>query len=287
MTCGTTLPASRHLLAFPKRDKDGGGYFSLYLDLAPDSLPPGGQDCFDAENNSWVFEEFLPLSQVWGYLDDCRLTIIVDIDISLENPVNIIEPSLRFNQSDDASVSSSQADQVSRQVEQQTENPSNQDSDVALQEIQPVKETTDVNGFEVLSSQVESVKRIFERYPDIAVEFNAKNQHLRNACMNFLLSLIETLCQSLEKLSNEDLVEADIALTYLKDAGFKVEWLEKKLDQIKNKKEKEKSCLARLQEMDETLLKLKQMCSEVQTLAEEEKADLSAIRTALSFDALV
>lgn len=137
------------------------------------------------------------------------------------------------------------------------------------------------------NSQVESVKLIFERHPDIAVEFNAKNQHLRNACLSFLLSLVETLCQSLEKLSSEDLVEADIALTYLKDAGFKVDWMEKKLDQLKDKKEKEKSCLARLQEIEENLQKLKQKCSELDVLAEEEKADLSTTRTALSFDDIV
>lgn len=136
-------------------------------------------------------------------------------------------------------------------------------------------------------SQVESVKRIFERHPDIAEEFYAKNQHLRNACMTFLLSLVETLCQSLEKLSNEDLVEADIALTYLKDAGFKVDWLEKKLDQLKDKKEKEKSCLARLQEIEEHLQKLKQKCSQLDALADDEKTDLSATRTALSFDDIV
>ncbi|KAG7561318.1 MATH/TRAF domain, partial [Arabidopsis thaliana x Arabidopsis arenosa] len=110
----------------------------------------------------------------------------------------------------------------------------------------------DVNGFHVLPSQVsknlydmtsfhlqiQSVRRIFEIYPEIAVEFRAKNQHLRTTFMNFLLSLIETLYQPLEWLSNEDLVEADIALTYLKDSGFKVDWLEKKMDQVKEKKEK-------------------------------------------------
>lgn len=96
-----------------------------------------------------------------------------------------------------------------------------------------------------------------------------------------------TLCQSLEKLSNEDLVEADIALTYSKDTGFKVDWVENKLDQLKEKKEKEQLGLAQLQEMEETILKWKEHCSALQTLAEEEKADLSAIRTALSFDDLV
>lgn len=118
-----------------------------------------GKGCFDAENNIWGFEEFLPLSKLWRYLDDYKLTIIAELDVIPaivlpEEPVIIIEPSLRCNQADDASVSRSRVDQVSCQVEQKPENPSNQDSDNALKEIQPVKETIDVNGFEVLSCQV-------------------------------------------------------------------------------------------------------------------------------------
>ncbi|KAF3560376.1 hypothetical protein F2Q69_00014802 [Brassica cretica] len=148
-------------------------------------------------------------------------------------------------------------------------------------------ESMDVNGFQVLPSQVESVRLIFKRHPDIAVEFRAKNRHLRNACMDFLLSLIETMCQSLEDLSNEDLVEADIALTYLKDAGFKVDWLEKKLDIVKDKKEKEQSSLARLQEMEDSLLKLKQHCSDLDALVEKEHEELSDTRTPMSFDDVV
>ncbi|VVB06141.1 unnamed protein product [Arabis nemorensis] len=67
----------------------------------------------------------------------------------------------------------------------------------------------------------------------MGLEFRAKNQHLRTACMNVLLSLIETLCQSPQELSEEDLVEADNALAYMKDAGFKVDWLKKKLEEVK------------------------------------------------------
>ncbi|CAA7060693.1 unnamed protein product [Microthlaspi erraticum] len=154
-------------------------------------------------------------------------------------------------------------------------------------EASSVKESIDVNGFHVLPSQVESVRQIFERHPDIAEEFRAKNQYLKKACMNFLLSLIETLCQSLEELSTEDLVEADVALTYLKDAGFKVDWLEKKLDQVKVKKAKEQFCLARLQEMEDSLLKLKEKFSDLDALLEKEETELSATRTPLSFDDVV
>ncbi|KAF8053015.1 hypothetical protein N665_1476s0008 [Sinapis alba] len=127
---------------------------------------------------------------------------------------------------------------------------------------------------------VQSVRLIFERHPDTAVEFCAKNQHLRTTFMNFLLSLIETLYQPLQELSSEDLVEADIALTYLKDVGFKVDWLEKKLDQLKETKEKEKVCEARVQEMEAQLYDLKHKF-------EIAKAELSVTRAPLSFDDFV
>ncbi|CAH8343295.1 unnamed protein product [Eruca vesicaria subsp. sativa] len=58
----------------------------------------------------------------------------------------------------------------------------------------------EVNGFHVLPSQVkslyiiglsqvQSVSLIFETHPDTAIEFRAKNQHVRTTFMNFLLSL--------------------------------------------------------------------------------------------------
>ncbi|KAF2607663.1 hypothetical protein F2Q68_00045068 [Brassica cretica] len=115
------------------------------------------------------------------------------------------------------------------------------------------------------------------------VRLRAKNQLLRNSCMNSLLSLIETLCQPLEDLSNEDLIGAEIALTYVKDSGFSVDWLEKKLDQVKEMKEKEVSGLAILQVTEDKLLKLKQKCAELEALAEEQKAESSATITPLSF----
>lgn len=125
-----------------------------------------------------------------------------------------------------------------------------------------------------LESQAESVRRILERHPDISVEFRGKNQQLRNACMNFLLSLIETMCQSLEELSNEDLVEADVALTYLRDAGFKVDWLEKKLEEVKEKKKEEQIGETRMQEMKV----FKQKCSDIEALMEREKSKLLVTR---------
>uniref|UniRef100_A0A0D3BX25 MATH domain-containing protein n=1 Tax=Brassica oleracea var. oleracea TaxID=109376 RepID=A0A0D3BX25_BRAOL len=132
---------------------------------------------------------------------------------------------------------------------------------VLLKEASAVVESLDVNGFQVFPSQVESVRRIFERHPDISVGFRSKNQHLRNACMDSLLD---------------------------------VDWLEKNLEQVKEKKEKELSGLAMLQETEEKLLKQKQKCAEMEALANEmeaivneQKAELSVTRTPLSFDDVV
>lgn len=98
--------------------------------------------------------------------------------------------------------------------------------------------------------------------------------------MNFLLSLIETLYQPLEWLSNEDLVEADIAVTYMEDVGFKLDWVEKKLNQLKEKKEKELSCEARVKEIEAQLHDLNHKF-------ETEKTELLATRAPLSFHDIV
>lgn len=56
--------------------------------------------------------------------------------------------------------------------------------------------------------------------------------------MNVLLSLTQTLCQTPQELSIDDLSEAEKALVYMKYSGLEVDWLEKKLEEVKeNKKE--------------------------------------------------
>ncbi|CAA7060692.1 unnamed protein product [Microthlaspi erraticum] len=116
-------------------------------------------------------------------------------------------------------------------------------SDVA-DESTPQRKLVEDNGFYVLPSQVQSVRFIFERQPDVVEAFRSKNQHLRTTYMNFLLGFNEALYQPIQEISNEDLVEADKAISYFKDVGFKVDWLEKKLEQVKENKEKELSCEA-------------------------------------------
>ncbi|OAP02082.1 hypothetical protein AXX17_AT3G38610 [Arabidopsis thaliana] len=145
------------------------------------------------------------------------------------------------------------------------------------------KETSsvDVNGFLVLPSQVESAKRIFERHSDMALEFRAKNQYVRTSCMNVLLSLIDTLCQSLQDFSIDDLGQAERALTYLKDSDFKVDWLERKLEEVKEKKIEEQIGKTGMQELEEDLKVLKQKCSDIEALLEKENQKCSDIKALL------
>ncbi|RID54466.1 hypothetical protein BRARA_G01789 [Brassica rapa] len=84
-------------------------------------------------------------------------------------------------------------------------------------------------------NQVESVSSI----QDCVVEFRARNQHLKTACTNVLLSLTQTLCQTPQELSVDDLVEAGKTLAYMKDSGLEVEWLVKKLNEVKAKKQEQ------------------------------------------------
>ncbi|CAF2173154.1 unnamed protein product [Brassica napus] len=153
-----------------------------------------------------------------------------------------------------------------------------------LTEIQPAN----VNGFDVYSSQqVESVSLIFRRHPDLASGFRPKNRQIRRAYMNELLSLIEMMCQSPEKLSEDDLSNAVDTLSDLIDVGFKLDWLKVKLGEVSEKKKKEKGSEARLRTMEEQLKKLKLMFLDLQTQLQKEKAEALAARTSLSFSDVV
>lgn len=119
-------------------------------------------------------------------------------------------------------------------------------------------------------SQVKSVNRLFERHPDIASKFCIKNQSLKTAYMNVLLSLTETLHQSPMEISKDDLSDAKTTLAYMKNVGFKVDWLENKLDELFMKQKKTGEI--RLQKIEEEFNKLKYKCSILEALLKKEKA---------------
>lgn len=131
------------------------------------------------------------------------------------------------------------------------------------------------------------MKCIFERHPDFASNFRPKNRHLKSTYMNVLLGLIKTLCQLPEELSDDDLDEASVAVSYVENGGFKLDWLEKMPVEVKEKKKKVETGKARLQETEEELQKLNKKCLELKAFLEKENADVSEANVPLSFDDVV
>ncbi|KFK35076.1 hypothetical protein AALP_AA5G232100 [Arabis alpina] len=101
-----------------------------------------------------------------------------------------------------------------------------------------VTEFMNVNGFELLPSQAKFMSRVLTRHPKIASEFRPMNPTLRTSYMSFLLGIIETMCHSPQNLSKDDTASAYAAVKCLTEAGFKLDWLEDKLDEVYEIKEK-------------------------------------------------
>ncbi|CAF2059389.1 unnamed protein product [Brassica napus] len=146
--------------------------------------------------------------------------------------------------------------------------------DVA-EETSTMTETIDVNGFQLLPSQT----------PEIASEFHTENPNLRTGYMSLLLSLIETLRQPPHEILTTDLDKAYAALGSLTNAGFKLDWLDKKLVEMSEKKEKEEAGESQMREIEEELKGLKQKCSDLEVqLQKQKKSEVSAAKATISFD---
>ncbi|KAL0714722.1 hypothetical protein Bca4012_021701 [Brassica carinata] len=135
--------------------------------------------------------------------------------------------------------------------------------------------------------EVASVRCIFEKHPDFASTVRSNNHHLKSTYINVILGLIETLCQLPEKLCDDDLDEASAAVSYLTLVGFKVDWLEEKLEEVKGNKKKVNTGKAQLEHMEEEFKILNKKCLELKDLVEKQNADVSAANVALSFDDVV
>nr|ADE43107.1 restricted tev movement 3 [Arabidopsis thaliana] len=155
------------------------------------------------------------------------------------------------------------------------------------EETSTITETVDVNGFQLLPSQAKSVSRMFEKHPELASDLRPKNPNLRTGYMSLLLSLIETPSQLPQQMSKDDLLDAYDALGSMRDAGFKLDWLEKKLYEVSEKKENEEASETGLKEMEEELKDMKQKCLEMEALVEKEKAKVSTAKAPISFDDIV
>ncbi|XP_056857883.1 MATH domain and coiled-coil domain-containing protein At2g05410-like [Raphanus sativus] len=256
------------LKAYPKGDNKA-YHFSLYLGVADSEYLPLGwrrhakfsltvvnqfteklsqlgetQQWFDKTNPVWGFSEMISLDELHD-----KEGFLVNGEVKIVVKVDVLEVQGKVDVSEESS---------------------------------PVMETIDVNGFQVLPWQVESVNRMFEKHQDIASNFRPKNPYLKTAYMNVLLSLTQTICHSPWEISNDDLAEEYAALSYLTAEGFQLDWLGKKLDEVKEKKQKEKACLAQLQELEEELKPLKRKYSEMEAQMDKVKAELSAAKYPVS-----
>ncbi|CAH2063688.1 unnamed protein product [Thlaspi arvense] len=147
-----------------------------------------------------------------------------------------------------------------------------------------ITEAMDVNEFQLLPSQGKSVRLVFKRHPEIASGFLPKNPVLRTGYMSFLLSLIGTMCQAPHELSKDDISSVYGALEFMTEAGFNLDWLEEKVDELSENKEIGET---RLQAMEEELKGLKLRCSDMEALVEMEKARVSSAKSPLTFDDVV
>ncbi|KAG7574634.1 MATH/TRAF domain [Arabidopsis suecica] len=115
------------------------------------------------------------------------------------------------------------------------------------------KEMVDFKGFHVLYTQLSSVSLIFAEHPDIAVDFRPKSKLVKTAYMNVLLSLIETLNKPPQILLDTELRDTHSNLSELTEAGFKLGWLWKKLDEVSMKRKKEDAGWFRVQQSKEAV----------------------------------
>ncbi|CAH2079104.1 unnamed protein product, partial [Thlaspi arvense] len=269
-----------HLLAYPKGNKID--YLSLFLEVADHgSLPCGwrrhvlfrlsivnqkskklsqlqvAKHWFDQKSPNFGFTTMIPLAELHanggGFLVNGQVKIVAEIDVLEIKDEDEPQPMKKIKLEDDT---------------------------------QQLKESNEavINGLEILQSQIEFVRSLFQKHPDVALEFRSKNSHLRTGYMNVLLSLTKKLCKSPRELSNDDISDVGAALVYMTEAGFKLDWLEKKLDEVKEKKKTEEACLAQLQEMEEELKPLKQKFVELKARMDKKKAELLEARTPLSLD---
>ncbi|XP_023640454.1 MATH domain and coiled-coil domain-containing protein At2g42480 [Capsella rubella] len=118
------------------------------------------------------------------------------------------------------------------------------------------KETLDINGFQVFASQAASARKIFTEHPDFADDFKPKNQVVKTEYMNVLLNLIETLNKPSQNHSETELSNAHMELSELMEQGFKLDWLQSKLDEVSLQRKKAD---ADVQKLDERVKNLELM----------------------------
>ncbi|KAL9843910.1 putative MATH/TRAF domain-containing protein [Arabidopsis thaliana] len=149
------------------------------------------------------------------------------------------------------------------------------------------KEMFEIKGFEVPSSQVVSVSQLFMKHPDIATGFKLNGKGLKTAYMSLLLSLIETLRRPPLSFSDIELSKANSTLRELTEAGFKLDWLKKKLEEVSLKRKNAVDDGSRVKQVEERIKILKVTLSDLKDELQFEKTRSAAANQPLSFDDIV
>uniref|UniRef100_A0A0D3B6C9 MATH domain-containing protein n=1 Tax=Brassica oleracea var. oleracea TaxID=109376 RepID=A0A0D3B6C9_BRAOL len=132
-----------------------------------------------------------------------------------------------------------------------------------------------------------AVHKIFEKHPNIAIDFKPKDKGVKAAYMNLLLSLIETLRKPLRSFSETELSDAESQLNELTEAGFKLDWLKTRFEEIYLERKNADADKSRAQEVEERIKNLELTLSDLKVELEKEKAKSAADATLLSFDEIV
>ncbi|CAA7046665.1 unnamed protein product [Microthlaspi erraticum] len=119
-------------------------------------------------------------------------------------------------------------------------------------------ETLDFEGFQILYSQVVRVSDLFAEHPDIAMNVRPKNQLVKATYMNLLLGLIETLDRPPHSITDTELSNAQSEFIELTGAaGFKLDWLKTKLDDISLERKKANADGSRVRQLEGQIKNLK------------------------------
>ncbi|AEE79757.1 hypothetical protein AtNW77_Chr3g0214691 [Arabidopsis thaliana] len=147
--------------------------------------------------------------------------------------------------------------------------------------------TVEVNGFRVFYSEVDCVRRIFEKHPETATNIRPKNQMVKNAYMNNLLDLIDIICLAPQELTEEEIRNAENTLLELVEVGFKLDWLKNRLEELCVKKKKMEARGARMRELDGMIVEQRRVLWALETELKNEENEAVSDSARLGFDDVV
>ncbi|XP_048609621.1 MATH domain and coiled-coil domain-containing protein At2g42470-like isoform X4 [Brassica napus] len=137
----------------------------------------------------------------------------------------------------------------------------------------------------IISSQTGPVRDIFVQQPDCEVDFILKNQGMKTEYMNLLLGLVGMLRKSPQSLSVTELNNAQSELTVLKEAGFNLDWLNSRLQEVSLERNKTMSDGSRVQQLEGRMKNVELTLSDLKDELDTERIK-SAAKVSSSFGLL-